>query len=137
VYTNKINEAKTLLNQNQFLDFEPFKRYQNALNTQTKKKSAGLAGLLSAVVPGLGKVYSKDWKDGIIAFVFTGTMMLQSVRNFNRKGFDNPRGYIYGAIGTGFYLGNIYGSVKSAKNFNIKETEKIKHEISDIFNAQY
>ncbi len=101
------------------------------------KKSPLLAGVLSTLIPGLGKAYTGDWKDGIVSLIFTGGMAFQAVRKFNQFGANNYRPWVYTAIGSGFYLGNIYGSVKSAKNKNRKKINQLQHEASDLFNAYY
>jgi hypothetical protein len=137
VYTNKIALARNVLATQAFQENLVWQEYSTILAKSTKTKKPGLAGLLSVFVPGLGKVYAKDWKDGLLTFVFTASMGLQSYRNFNKHGFKDPRGYIYGAIGSGFYLGSIYGSSQSAKNYNLKQIDQTKHEISAIFNANY
>lgn len=135
-------------------DFEKAKSYLQLINDSTnvlavnyerivdeglygKRKSPFLAGALSIVIPGVGRVYSGDWKDGLVSLIFTAGMAFQSYRGFNKDGVRSVRGWIYGGIGTGFYLGNIYGSVKSAKNKNKKKTNLLQHEASTLFNAYY
>lgn len=88
--------------------------------TQRRKKE-WIALSLSAVVPGLGKVYAGRWKDAIFSFVFFGGLAFQSFRGFDAKGISSPRGWVFGALGTGFYLGNLYGTHKvvSEKNRSI------------------
>lgn len=102
-----------------------------------KRKSPFLAGLLSATIPGLGKVYTGDWKDAIVSLIFTGGMAFQAVRNFNNHGSNDFRPWAYTTIGTGFYIGNIVGSVKSAKDRNRKRINLLQHEASDYFNSYY
>jgi hypothetical protein len=137
VFTNKLDKAKSILALPTYQTNETWKAYNEVFKSTLTRKKPFAAGFLSALVPGLGRVYTKDWKDGLLSFIFTASMGVQTYRNFNKHGFNNPRGYIYGAIGTGFYLGNIYGSVKSAQNYNLKQLDKTKHEISAIFNANY
>jgi TM2 domain-containing membrane protein YozV len=137
VYTNKLELARNVLKSQAFPANPIWQEYSTVLAKSQKSKKPVLAGLLSAIVPGLGKIYAKDWKDGLLTFVFTGSMAFQSYRSFNKHGFKDARGYIYGAIGSGFYLGSIYGSTQSAKNYNLKQIDQTKHEISAIFNANY
>ncbi len=137
VFTNKLSQASKILADNPQLQNPIWEGYVDVLKAKKSRKSPALAGLLSVVVPGMGKIYANDWKDGLLSLVFTATMSVQAYRNFNKHGFSDPRGYIYGAIGTGFYLGNIYGAVQSAKNYNLKKIDQSKHEISAIFNANY
>lgn len=81
-------------------------------------KSEALAGVLSAIIPGSGKIYTKDYGDGITAFLLTGLFTYLAYTNFEH---DHPtRAWIFAALGAGFYVGNIYGSVASAQIFNAK-----------------
>lgn len=102
-----------------------------------KRKSPALAGIMSAIIPGSGRMYAKDWKDGIVSLFFVGTMAAQSIRGFNKSGVKSTRGWIYGGIGFGFYLGNIYGSVVSAKGYNKKSHLGIRTKIENLFNSYY
>ena len=81
-------------------------------------KSEALAGVLSAIIPGAGKIYTKEYGDGITAFLLTGLFTYLAYTNFEH---DHPtRAWIFTALGAGFYVGNIYGSVASAQIFNVK-----------------
>lgn len=91
----------------------------------TKFKSPAQAAFLSAIVPGLGRIYAKDAKDGIISLVFVGTFGYQAYRRFNQKGIKSVGGWIYGGVALGFYISNIYGSYQSAKYYNKKRNEEI------------
>jgi len=82
------------------------------------RKSPFLSGLLSGLIPGLGKAYTGQWKDGLFALVFVGANALGAYRGFDRRGTASAYGWIFGGIGTAFYLGNIYGSVKAAQQYN-------------------
>lgn len=104
---------------------------------ETKRKSPALAGIMSVVIPGTGRFYSKDWKDGIVSMFFAGAMGFQAYRGFSKSGIKSTRGWIYGGIGFGFYLGNIYGSVQSAKFYNKKSRQGIKNSIDKLFNSYY
>ncbi len=104
---------------------------------KTKKKSPALAGVMSAVVPGTGRFYAKYWKDGIVSMFFVGVMAFQSYRGFSKSGVNSTRGWIYGAIGLGFHLGNIHGSVVSAKSYNRKSYQTVRSRIESLFNGYY
>lgn len=104
---------------------------------QIKKKSPALAGLMSAIIPGSGRVYAKDWKDGLVSFLFVGTMAFQSYRGFLKSGTQSTRGWIYGGVALGFHLGNIYGSVSSAKAYNKKRFQTIRNSVDNLFNSYY
>ena len=102
-----------------------------------KKKNPALAGLMSAIFPGAGRFYAKDWKDGLVSMFFVGTMVFQSYRGFQQSGVKSTRGWIYGGVALGFHLGNIYGSVVSAKGYNKKSHQLIRNKIDNLFNSYY
>lgn len=81
-------------------------------------KSEVLAGILSTLIPGSGKIYTQEYGDGITAFILTGLFAYLAYTNFEHD--HQTRAWIFTAIGAGFYAGNIYGSVASAQIFNAK-----------------
>lgn len=137
IFNNNFKEARNTLAQIKSPENELAIGYRSILEKETHKKSPALAALMSAVVPGSGKAYSSNWKDGLVSLIFTAGMALQSYRNFNKFGVNNHRGWIYGGIGLGFYLGNIYGGVKSTKDYNRKKINALQHEASALFNTHY
>ena len=81
-------------------------------------KSEILAGILSAIIPGAGKIYTNNYGDGITSFILTGLLGYLAYTNFDH---NHPlRAWIFTALGAGFYAGNVYGSVASAQIFNAK-----------------
>lgn len=100
----------------------------------TKYKSPGLAFALSAAVPGMGKVYTNNWKDGLISFIFVGGTTLQAVRGYRNYGKSSGFFIAYSSIATTFYLANLYGSFKSAKKHNEKLRKQIHSAIRTVFN---
>jgi hypothetical protein len=96
-------------------------------------KSPFLAGAFSTLIPGAGKFYTGDWKDGIISLVMVGAIAFQSYRGFNRGGVSSAYGWIYGTVAAGFYFGNIYGSVKSAQRYNKRKAEKLEKRIEESY----
>lgn len=105
-----------------------------------KRKSPLLAGILSTIIPGAGRFYTGDYKDGIISLLFVGTTAYQAYRRFDKRGTKTAAGWIYGGISLGFHLGNIYGSVQSAKYYNAKKQKahnvKVKNYI-DLYYSKY
>lgn len=86
--------------------------------TNPDYKSEVLAGVYSAIVPGLGKIYTENYSDGITSFILTGLFSYLAYTNFNN---DHPvRAWIFILAGAGFYAGNVYGSIASAQIFNAK-----------------
>jgi hypothetical protein len=105
--------------------------------SKLKHKSPFLAGTMSMLIPGTGKVYSGRWKDGLISLIFVGTSAFQAYRGFEKKGVESVYGWIMGGFSLGFYLGNIYGSSKAAKLYNSGQrsiyVEKVTHYYIDNF----
>ncbi len=96
-----------------------------------RPKSVFIAGALATLVPGLGKLYLGKKRDALSAFTITGVFVWQSIVGFNKKGIKSSYGLINGTFGLGFYLGNIYGSVRSAKIINHERRNLIYNQIVD------
>lgn len=98
-----------------------FANEKNSLITQSvllrkhKKRSVLLGGVLSAVVPGLGKVYAGNKGQGLSAFLTCATFGAIAAENIARSGFKSPQSVIFSSLFGFFYLGNIYGSMLSVK----------------------
>jgi len=102
-----------------------------------KQKSPFLAGAMSTIIPGSGKFYTKNWKDGLISTFIIGGLAWQAYRSFSKKGVSSAYGWATASIGFGFYLGNIYGSVKSAKKYNKRKNNQLIYEAKDIFISNF
>lgn len=102
-----------------------------------KRKSPGLALMFSAVIPGSGKVYARDWKDGLFSFIMIGGLAWQAYRGFNKDGVESAYGWVFGGIGFGFYVGNLYGSFKSAQRYNHVHEHDLERRIEANFNNNY
>ncbi len=94
-----------------------------------KRKSPFLAGTLSTFVPGLGKVYTSWWKDGLLAFMSISISSWQSYKGFQTDGVNSAYGWIFGTVATILYFSNIYGSQKSAKRYNSGNEKKIINKV--------
>ena len=95
-----------------------------------EKKDVWTAGILSAVIPGAGKIYTEEYTDGITAFLLTGVLTYIAVDNLN-DGHDT-RGWIFAGLASYFYAGNIYGSIASAQLFNAKIEFDLLEEIGNF-----
>lgn len=98
-----------------------------------KWKNPWLAGGLSALVPGAGRIYAGDWKNAIFSFLFVGMNAYQSYRGFRDNGISSPSGWIYGSIGLGFYIGNIYGAVWSTNRINEKKRSQYQRSVEQLY----
>jgi len=107
-------------------DFELLERFNKEEKTVLKRflerkiqpdhKSPILAAVLSSVIPGLGKIYTARYEEGIAAFLLTTVFGYLSYTNFEAD--HKIRGWIFAGTSFLFYAGNIYGSAASANIYN-------------------
>lgn len=111
---NKIDSASFFKPFDKNESIELMKFYQRKINLDDKNPT--LAAVMSAIIPGLGKIYTENYGDGITALLFTGVLTFLSIDNFN-AGHDF-RGWLFAGLAGYFYAGNIYGSAVSANVYN-------------------
>jgi TM2 domain-containing membrane protein YozV len=88
--------------------------------SQLSYKRAAVAGILSTLIPGSGKVYIGRKMDGLYAFLLISILGYQTYRTFETQGMQSVKGWLYGSVTAVLYAGNIYGSVVAAKVHNHK-----------------
>lgn len=98
-----------------------------------KRKSPFLAMSMSIIIPGLGKIYTGFWRDGLFTLLSIGTTAWQSYNGFNKDGLQSFYGWFFGSISATLYLTNIYGSFKSAKMINKRNEDEILKDIAPLF----
>ncbi len=112
----KISESgKIQFNTDQYLDL-----ITSAQNAPRKNPTA--AGIFS-IVPGGGFLYCERYKDAFITFLLNTGLIIAAW-----QAYDNDNEALAGVIGfveTGFYTGNIYGSISSAHKYNRAQTLRI------------
>ncbi len=105
-------------------------------NMITYKKPI-LAASMSAIFPGSGKVYSKQWKDGVVSFLLTSLSGWLTYRAFKNYGSKNVYPWAMGAITAGYYSGNIYGSFQAAKKYNQRQEDELTTKARNILLPDY
>ena len=94
-------------------------------------KSPLLAGILSAALPGSGQLYVGRRGDAILAFLLNGLFVVGIVEALNQ---DQPA--VAGMLGlfeAGWYTGNIYGAVNSARKHNMRQARRFIRKMEDRF----
>ncbi|MYK16651.1 tetratricopeptide repeat protein [Candidatus Poribacteria bacterium] len=86
--------------------------------TQLPSRSPFLAGVLSTIVPGAGRLYTGRIGDALNSLLTVGIAGWQAYDGFHRDGISSAKGWTLGTLGGIFYVGNIYGSVISARVYN-------------------
>ena len=81
-------------------------------------RSPFLAGALSTIVPGAGRLYTGRFSDALTSLFIVGLTGWQTYDGFQRDGLSSVKGWTLGTLSGIFYVGNIYGSVISARVYN-------------------
>ncbi|OGU71515.1 MAG: hypothetical protein A2V93_09025 [Ignavibacteria bacterium RBG_16_34_14] len=123
LYLSYLFTSSELPDQKNFSEPFPLTERENILNFYKQKKeppykSSLFSGLMSAVLPGSGKIYLGEIGDGITAFLAASLFTFLSYDNFSHD--HNFRGWLFAGLGFFFYTGNIYGSVTAAHIYNAK-----------------
>ena len=77
---------------------------------EEKRKSPLMAATLSALIPGLGKIYTGAYGEAISSFLLWGCSTALAIDNGLKNGAGDWRTIIFSSISSLLYLGNIYGS---------------------------
>lgn len=97
-----------------------------------KFKSPVIAASFSAIIPGTGKFYTKNWADGVVSMLFVVANAWQAYRGFNEHGIKSTYGWTFASLSASFYIGNIFGAVKAAKRYNKNKRNEIDNQVFDF-----
>lgn len=84
-------------------------------NQNHRVKSPVLAGIMSGIIPGSGKIYAGKTGAGIASMLGTVGFGLMTWENYHKRGIANAKTIIFGGLFAANYVSNIYGSVISVK----------------------
>jgi hypothetical protein len=96
---------------------------------KVKRRSPVVAGLLSAILPGAGKVYAGQLGQGVAIFLQNSIFALQAWEGYRKDGPRSARFLIYSGLFTVFYIGNVWGSVLSVQIKRQEMYERINNQI--------
>lgn len=99
-----------------------------------KKKSPLLAGAMSAVIPGSGKIYAGDLRSGVSTFLVVGALGLMAAESWKKLGGKDWRTITLTSIFGLFYTANIYGSAVSVSV--IKQTYEDAQKATLLFDLR-
>lgn len=94
-----------------------YHKYAEA-GAQLPTRNPFLAGVLSTIVPGAGRLYTGRIGDALTSLLTVGIVGWQAYDGFQRDGLSSVKGWTLGTLGGIFYVGNIYGSVVAARVYN-------------------
>ena len=100
--------------------FDTIPKYMTE-NFDKNIKSPALAGILSAIIPGTGYIYSGRLKEGVSALLINGLLGVGIYSLFDSGNVGS--GILTSMICFPFYLGNIIGSANAAETVNIKQQQ--------------
>lgn len=100
------------------MDHKPFIKDVNTDLFNYRGKSPFLAASLSAIIPSSGRLYTKDYADAALNFIFISVTAIQAYRGFTNPEIGRWQGWLYGGLSASFYVGNVFGSWKAAKRYN-------------------
>jgi TM2 domain-containing membrane protein YozV len=109
-------------------EFSMLQSYRNSEHIK-RRKSAFLAGSLSAIVPGLGKVYVGNNGQALATFLTCALMGGIAFENYYRLGIRHPQTIFFTGVSALFYIGNIWGSALSVNVARIEKQREKKHNI--------
>jgi TolA-binding protein len=92
-------------------------------------KDPTTAGVLAAVLPGLGHAYCNRYRDAMVAFLVNGLFIWAAVESFNND--HNVLGGILVFLELGWYSGNIYSAANSAHKHNRRVKEDFLRGLPD------
>ncbi len=126
----KYNEAEETLNQistdypkSRALDIQAIMDESLPL----KFKKSGKAVFFQAILPGAGYLYCKMPQTALATLVVNSLFGYTIMDNFKRG--NTGSGVFFSVIGTGFYLGSIYGSLQAVSKYNKREMENFSNKI--------
>jgi hypothetical protein len=121
-----VNKCDSISNLFQSKDSVLMSEQINLINYSTsfknnRRKSPFVAGTLSAIIPGMGKVYAGNTAQGLSSFLRVGILGAITAENYFRLGIKHPQTILFASLFSAFYIGNIWGSALSVQ---IVKTEK-------------
>ena len=99
-----------------------------------KVKSSFLAGLMSGIIPGSGKLYAGKKGDALTAFMTSAGLGLVTWESYRKTGINSIRTILFGTAFVFAYIANIYGSVLSIRISETEYKENVKSTV--IFNLR-
>ena len=130
---NKWREASEVFRQveNESTLFESSRQLaeESLKGSELPEKNPAYAGVLAAIVPGLGHVYVSRYRDATVAFLVNGLFIWAAVESFNN---DQPvLGGILTFLELGWYSGNIYSAINATQKHNRKVQKDFRNRLKD------
>ena len=102
-----------------------------------RRRSRFASTLLSAIVPGVGQLYSGRAGDGAYSFltvVGTGLVTWWFAADMANRDPSHVRVSIFGVVTALFYAGNVYGANTAARDYNVLQERRYVQRADSLFN---
>ena len=101
-------------------------------------KNMFVAVSLSAVLPGAGRIYCGYVREGILAMLRSGFDIAHVAYGFHKYGVKDPYPLFFCTLSACFYVGNIFGTVKSVKKYkSISKTNRDEKILDYIYGTLF
>ena len=102
------------------------------VNLNIHERSPLIAGILSAILPGAGQIYTAHYGEASLSLVVNSIFFFLTYQAVRKAQVIPHYGYseagFWGFIAAGFYLGNIYGAALSAKRYNYYQKARFRRD---------
>ena len=102
---------------------------QSLKGSELPEKNPAYAGIMAAIVPGLGHAYVSRYKDATVAFLVNGLFIWAAIQSFHKD--QAVLGGILTFLEVGWYSGNIYSAVNTAHKYNKKVQNDFRDGLED------
>ena len=92
-------------------------------------KSYTMAGILSGIIPGAGKIYAGQKGAGTSSLLLVGALAAITLENGFKKGWTKWNTITSASFLSVFYVGNIYGSIVSVKIYRDRFYDEVDRAI--------
>ena len=98
------------------------------------RKSPFLSGMLAALVPGAGHLYTGQKKQALFSFVTNALLIFGSYEAFSKELYT--AGGFLSLFSINYYSGNIFGAITSAHKFNRRSREEHLEQLMKKYDNQ-
>lgn len=98
------------------VDQNRFDVYEEIKRSAPKEYNPWISGALSALVPGMGQLYNRNYQSAAMSFVLNA-LFLSASMELAKQGL-HATAMASGVVLSVFYVGNIVGTVKSSQTLN-------------------
>lgn len=123
-YLELVPEENAVLNRQVVALNEIWKEHE-----QYRKKSPLVAGIMSALIPGSGKIYAGKTGAGIASMISNIGLGVITWENHRKSGIGDAKTILFGSIFAVSYVSNIYGSVVSVKVVENEHEDTVHNQI--------